>query len=441
MTTPPSIHTQLSPQAFADALKQLGTRRASFVLAESGDVQPSHPALAPIAQAVVQNKRDFDGHEGVFLELGKDTGALLGAFIHKTHRGQGAGGVRHWPYETMTGLLEDGLRLARGMGRKSALAGLWWGGGKGIIARQTDAELDDPAYRLSLYQDYGRFITSLRGLYVTAEDVGTTPSDMAAIYQSTRFVTCVPESIGGSGNPSGATARGVVCAMEAALEFLGMGSVEGKHIAIQGAGNVASFMIGELLEKGARRLTVTDISERALERLADRFADARLVARRSEPGDASILATECDVLAPCALGGALYPETIQTLRCQLVCGAANNQLLDEAHDAALLAERNITYVPDFVANRMGIVQCANEQYGCIPNDPAIMRHFDSEWDSSIQNVTQRVLSRAKETGLPATEAANNLADELGRERHPLWPGRGQDIIKALVAEQWHLRAD
>ncbi len=441
MTTPVPITANLSPFNLANALQDLGTRRASFVLGASGKLEPSRPEFETIAEALNDNARDFDAHEGVYLELGKETRALLGAFIHKTHRGQAAGGVRHWPYATVDAMLKDGLRLARGMGRKSALAGLWWGGGKGIIAQQTDAQVDDPAYRLSLYRDYGRFITSLRGLYVTAEDVGTTPTDMSAIYEATRFVTCVPEALGGSGNPSGATAQGVVSAMGAALEFLNLKSVEGKHVAIQGAGNVASFMIEELLRRGVKRLTVTDISERALERLARRANDPRLEAKRSDGSDLAIFGTDCDVLAPCALGGVLHAETIPLLRCKLVCGAANNQLLDETRDAKLLAERDITYVPDFVANRMGIVQCANEQYGSLPNDPAIHRHFDPTWQNSVHAVTQRVLARARDEGVTPTQAANHLADELGEERHPVWPDRGRDIALALLAERWHERDD
>jgi glutamate dehydrogenase/leucine dehydrogenase len=160
-----------------------------------------------------------------------------------------------------------------------------------------------------------------------------------------------------------------------------------------------------------------------------------------DPNDTSIFETPCDIFAPNALGGVINPNTIDRLNCKIVCGAANNQLLDDARDGEALRRRDIVFVPDFVANRMGIVQCANEQYGSFPNDPAITRHFDTQWDSSIQNVTQRVLSRAKETGLPVTQAANTLADELGREKHPLWPDRGHDIVRALAAEQWHLRTD
>ena len=160
----------------------------------------------------VERAPDFAEHEAMFFEVGETTGALLAAFLHQTTRGQGAGGVRHWRYATFGDFVKDGLRLSRGMGRKNALAGLFWGGGKGVIQRQAGDRYKDPEYRRVLYEEYGRFMTSLRGACVTAEDVGTTPPDMASIFRTTRFVTCIPETVGGSGNPSPATARAASCA-------------------------------------------------------------------------------------------------------------------------------------------------------------------------------------------------------------------------------------
>lgn len=438
---PQSIDVTLNPETFAQQMLSRGHRRACLARdGETGELLVSEPSFDALASTVLRNDRDHAEHEAVFFEVGRRTGALLTAFLHKTHRGQGAGGVRHWPYTSVAQLLQDGLRLSRGMGRKSALAGLWWGGGKGIIARQPEAAIDDPNYRRELYRDYGEFISSLRGLYVTAEDVGTTADDMAAVFETTRFVTCVPESVGGSGNPSGATAKGVVCAMEAALQVMSLGNLTGKTIAMQGAGNVASFMVGELLSRDVARLIVTDISKTAIERLLERHPDPRLSVRCTAAADASIFATPCDVFAPNALGGVINPETIPLLSTRLVCGAANNQLLDDVRDAKALAERGILTVPDFVANRMGIVQCANEQYGSLPDDPGITRHFDPMWRESVQAVTQRVLRLAAEEGLTPTGAANALADAASEQPHPLWPDRGHQILRALWAERWHLGA-
>jgi glutamate dehydrogenase/leucine dehydrogenase len=271
---------------------------------------------------------------------------------------------------------------------------------------------------------------------VTAEDVGTTPEDMAEIYKATRFVACAPESVGGSGNPSPATARGVVCAMEGALAHLGLGDLSGKRIAMQGVGNVGSHMIPLLLARGVERVVAAEVSALACRRLEERFVDGRLSVRRVDARDQTILSEPCDVLAPNALGGVLNPGSIARLSTRIVCGAANNQLLDQQRDAVLLAERGITYVPDFVANRMGIVNCANEQYGSIEGDPAISRHYDPAWDGSVYRVTRSVLERAESTGVTSTEAANQLADELADEPHPIFGHRTLDVVRALISAGW-----
>lgn len=428
--------SRLTPHAFVEQLQAFGLRRAAFVQSPSAGLECSHPKLEPLAQSLIGNARDYDRHEAVFLEVGEQTGALLGAFLHRTHRGQGIGGVRLWPYDTVNDFLSDGLRLAMGMGRKNALAGLWWGGGKGVIARAPGTQHTDPAYRVKLFHDYGRFITSLRGAYVTAEDVGTTPDDMAEIYRVTRFVACAPESVGGSGNPSPATARGVVCAMEGALDYSGLGDLTGKTIAMQGVGNVGGSMVPLLLERGVARIVAAEVSAEVARMLSHQYPDGRFLVRVVAPGDREILAEPCDILAPNALGGILEPATIARLRTRIVCGAANNQLLDQDRDAKLLAARSVVYVPDFLANRMGIVNCANEQYGWFENDPAIVKHFDREWEGSVYRVTQAVLRRATATGITSTEAANALADELAARAHPIFPDRTRAIIQALLRDGW-----
>ncbi|HVU01803.1 MAG TPA: Glu/Leu/Phe/Val dehydrogenase dimerization domain-containing protein [Polyangiaceae bacterium] len=430
--TSPTLDTTI--EDFVRALAREGTRRAYLVL-RNGGLQASHPFLEPLARAV-EASPDFDAHEGVFFELGRATGTLLAATLHRTVRGQGAGGVRHWRYASIGAFVRDGLRLSRGMGRKNALAGLWWGGGKGVIAREPGERYRDRAYRDALYDDYGRFVTSLRGSYVTAEDVGTTPPDMARVFGTTRFTTCIPESVGGSGNPSPATAVGVVCAMEGALDHLGLGTLAGKTIAMQGAGNVGSAMIQTLLERGAAKIVASDVDAALVRELGARFAGKPVTVRAVLPDDDSIFDEPCDVFAPNALGAVLSPRTIPRLGCRVVCGAANNQLEDEARDDHALAGRKITYVPDFVANRMGIVSCANEQYGSLPEDPAIVRHFGRTWENAVYVVTRRILREADETGKTPAEAANRLADALAAEPHPVFPHRGKALVEALVRERW-----
>ncbi len=426
---------ELEPASFAARLAEIGCRRAWFVPDPAGGVRASHPQLRSIAEALATNARDYDRHDAVFLEIGRRRGAVMGAFLHRTIRGQGIGGVRLWGYESVADMLRDGLRLSWGMGRKNALAGLWWGGGKGVIARPKGSASDNPEFRAGLFADFGEFITSLAGSYVTAEDVGTAPQDMEEIYRYTRFVACVPPAIGGSGNPSPATARGVVCAMEAALDFRGLGSIEGKRVAMQGGGNVGGYMIPLLLERGAKSIVVAEVSKDVAEKLAEAHGGAPVEVRVVDPPDRSILSEPCDVLAPNALGGILSSETIAGLRCKIVCGAANNQLLSPG-DALALAERGITYVPDFVANRMGIVNCANEQYGSIEGDPAIVRHYGREWEGSVFNVTRRVLQQAEREKITTAEAAALWADELAAQPHPIFGARTRALIDALVSGGW-----
>jgi glutamate dehydrogenase/leucine dehydrogenase len=263
---------------------------------------------------------------------------------------------------------------------------------------------------------------------------------MASVFTATRFVTCVPRGVGGSGNPSQSTARGVVSAMEAALDFLGKGSLLGKTVAMQGIGNVGSFMTEELLARGVARVIASDISESHIANAKERFGEERLTLRHVSKDDPSILTEACDILAPNALGGILDENTISTLATPIVCGAANNQLFDDRADDRRLAERGILFVPDFVANRMGIVNCANEQYGRLDDDPAITRHFSRDWENSVYQVTRRILKLAEEEGTTPTVAANRLADRLSLEPHPIWGHRAFSIIQNLRARGWQNQA-
>lgn len=249
------------------------------------------------------------------------------------------------------------------MGRKSALAGLWWGGGKGVIARPgTDTHLD-PAYRQALFTEYGQFLTSLQGCYVTAEDSGVHVQDMDIVYRACRWTTCISASLGGSGNPSVPTAMGVRAAMEGAAEHLGWGSLEGRTVALQGLGNVGHPLVGFLLERGVGRIVGADVTASRVEAAEASYGgDGRCEFRLVAPTDVSIMAEEADIFSPCGFGAVLNSDTIPTCNAKVVVGAANNQLATPA-DADLIQQAGIVYVPDVVANRMGIVNCANEQVG------------------------------------------------------------------------------
>lgn len=426
-----------SVDTFREEMKSAKLWRGYIVTdPETGKVTASHPVLQSVADAVATDTRDYAGHEGCFFEIGRESDHLLSAHVHWTKRGQAAGGVRFWSYDTVEDFVRDGLRLGRGMGQKNALAGLWWGGGKGVVARRKDRDHLDPGVRRSVYRDYGRFMSGLCGCYVTAEDAGTTPDDMAFVYSTTRYTTCIPEKFGGSGNPSVLTATGVVVAMEAALEHLGKGTLEGKTVVMQGLGNVALHMLGELLDRKVEKIVGADINDWMIDRVKKTYPGAPIEARLVEPGDVSIFSEPGDVFAPNAVGAVLNPKTIPQIRTAVVCGAANNQLEDPKRDQHTLHERGILYVPDFLANRMGIVNCANEQYGRFEGDPAIYAHLERETPTGIFQRCMEVFARAKTSGRTPADEASDLADELSQELNPIWGHRSQKVINYLVASGW-----
>ncbi len=427
---------QAPPNALAQAIRDAGVRRAYIITdPTSGELRGSLKALDEVIERLREHP-DYFAHQGCFFELGAESGHLLSATIHKTRRGQAAGGVRFWRYETLGEFIRDGLRLARGMGQKNALAGLWWGGGKGVIARQDAVDHKNPELRAKIYRDYGRFMTGLRGCYVTAEDVGTTPPDMANIFVTTRHTTCIPEVVGGSGNPSQLTARGVVVGMEAALDQLGMGGLEGKSVALQGLGNVSGFMVAELLERKVAKVIGADIDQGVIDELLAAHPGAPLELRVVGLDDMSILAESVDVVAPNATGATINPKTIPTIRAKVVCGAANNQLELAERDGRALRDGGVLYVPDFLTNRMGIVNCANEAYGSFEGDPAIQAHLEREPEHGIFARAQQVFARATASGRSTAEEAETLAEELMAAPHPIWPDRAQQIIDSLVASGW-----
>ena len=444
---------RLSPAAFRRFLAAAGIRR--FFLAwdeEAGDVRASHPELAPLARVLAADRRDFDRHEGIFVQVAPDTGVLQGAFIHRTCRGQAAGGVRFWRYDTVEEFLRDGLRLARGMTHKNALAGLWWGGGKGVMVDEQAAPAGSPRRR-RIYEEYGELLSSLRGCYVTAEDAGTSAEDMAAVFSRTRFTTCIPPALGGSGNPSAPTARGVVRGMEAALAHLGRGGLAGTTVAVQGLGHVGEPLVELLREQGVARVIGCDLDAERCEALQRRFAGPAgpaasftFTARVAGRDNSWILEQPADVFAPCATGGVLGPGTIPRLAARIVCGAANNQLEDPERDDLLLQRRGVLYLPDFLVNRMGIVHCADEQYGYVGDeDPRIAAHLGTSpqapgadaadrWENSIYNLSLAILAEATRRGEPPARVALRLAESRSREPHPIWGHRGAAIIRALTRQ-------
>ena len=429
---------KLSPVEFIHLLNSNGINRFYFVYDKKNKkAVSSHKILKPIADFLNSDKRDFNFHEGLFFQISKKYDTILGAFVHRTNRGQAAGGVRYWDYQSMEEYLRDGLRLAKGMTHKNALAGLWWGGGKGVMAQNPNIDKSDPGIRTEIYKQYGQFITSLKGCYVTAEDVGTNVYDMSNIFSNTRFTTCIPQNLGGSGNPSIPTARGVVAGMKAALKFSSNTTLKGKTIAVQGMGNVGGPLIKFLFQEKVERIIACDISPENIEKVKNECNGENLEAYLINRTDDSIFMVDCDIVSPCATGAVINPNTIKYLKSKIICGAANNQLEDPQRDGKELHKRKIIYIPDFLTNRMGIVNCANEQYGYVNDDPFIERHLLFDWKHSVYQTSLNVLNESKKKNKPTSEVAVHLADKLSKENHPIFGHRGKQIINSLVEDKWH----
>jgi leucine dehydrogenase len=428
----------IHPQELVKFLKEENILRFYFIYDRGNNtVKGSHKILQPIANFIKSDAQDFDQHEGLFFQVTRKYDILQGVFIHRTNRGQAAGGVRYWMYNSVEEYLRDGMRLAVGMTMKNALAGLWWGGGKGVLAHNSQIDKNNPIIRAHIYQEFGELVSSLRGCYVAAEDVGTDVTDMIKVFMRTRFTTCIPPHLGGSGNPAVPTARGVISGMEAALEFLDMGNLKGKTVAVQGIGHVATPLIHYLFEKEVKKVTACDINPHVVKEMRDQLSGRNFEAFVVASDDSSILKTDCDIFSPCATGGILNPDTIPHIKAKIVCGSANNQLQDSVRDDKALFERNITYVPDFLTNRMGSINSSNEQYGYVHHDPLIERHLNKEWEFSIYRMTQKILRESRSTDSPPGQVALAIAEKLSRENHPIFGHRGRLIIDSLIASKWH----
>jgi leucine dehydrogenase len=308
--------------------------------------------------------------------------------IHSTALGPGLGGTRVWHYPTDGAALEDVLRLARGMTYKAAVAGLDLGGGKAVILGTPS-----PADRPAVFRAHGRHVNALGGRYLTAEDVGTSPADMAFVRQETPYVTGLA---GQSGDPSPVTAWGVFRAMQAGANAVwGSDDLGGRTVAVQGVGHVGHGLCGLLHERGAR-LIVTDVDPGRARRAVADFG-----AKAVSPG--AIYGAAADVFSPCALGAVINDTTLARLRVKLVCGGANNVLAEERH-GRLLERRGIVYVPDYVANAGGIINIYQEVAGWT----AEQSHAKA---SAIYDTVLRVLESARDERIPSYQAADRLAEE------------------------------
>jgi leucine dehydrogenase len=337
------------------------------------------------------------GYEQVVMCHDRVTGLRAVIAIHDTTLGPALGGCRMWPYESEDQAIIDAMRLARSMTYKSAVAGLNLGGGKGVIIGDPRRDKTE-----GLLRAFGRFVQSLQGRYYTAEDVGTGADDMEIIRQETQFVT---GTLGtrGSGDPSPATAFGVLRGIEAsAQEAWGSPDLKGRVVAIQGLGHVGYNLARLLHEKGARLVVCDILPERA------QRADTELGARVVAPED--IYAQDCDIFSPCALGAVINRRTVPQLRCRIVAGAANNQLDTEA-DGESVEDRGILYAPDYVLNAGGVINAVDELYGY--DRERVYRQIDK-----IRDNLTAVFALAKAQHIPTFRAADAVAQrriqEIGR---------------------------
>ncbi len=328
------------------------------------------------------------GHEQVVFNYDSVSGLKAIIAVHDSTLGPALGGTRMWPYTTEEEALVDVLRLSKGMTYKNSAMGLNIGGGKAVI-------IGDPKKDKSeeLFRAFGKFVESLGGRYITAEDVGTTTEDMDIIKTQTSHVCGLA---GVSGNPSPVTAFGVFRAMTASIKTVfGSDDFAGRSVAIQGVGSVGYSLAERLLGVGAR-VVVADIDPDKVNRAVELGAEA-------VPADA-IYDAECDIFAPCALGASINDDTVPRLKAKVVCGAANNQLLEPKHGKDL-ADRGILYAPDFVTNGGGVINVAQEILeGRYDRERALARV------SKIYDVLLKVFELAEEHGVDTARAADMYAE-------------------------------
>lgn len=352
-----------------------------------------------------------DEHEEILFGQDPVSGLRTIVAIHSTTLGPALGGTRFFPYANEDDALIDVVRLSKGMTYKAAVAGLNLGGGKGVIIGDPSQVKNEPLLRA-----YGRIIESLGGRYITAEDVGTTTDDMIMIRRETKHVAGMPTTHGGSGDPSPATARGVLAAMRAtAMQAWGTDDLAGKTVAVQGVGKVGGDVVRRLSAVGVKTV-VTDVNQQAVSAIAESCGSTVVDADE-------IYDTDADIFAPCAMGASLNESTIPRLRCELIVGSANNQLAS-ADDAQRLINRNILYAPDFVVNAGGIINIAEEAPG-YSEDRAILAV------DRIYDTLTRVFATAKDRGIGPSEAANAIAEErIAMAKQQTLSDRTQEVRSA-----------
>ena len=353
-----------------------------------------------VSNPVIAQMSKFN-HEQILFCNDNATGLKAIIAVHNTVLGPALGGTRMWKYTNEMEALNDVLRLSRGMTYKNAISGLNLGGGKAVIIGDSYTMKSE-----ALMRRFGKFVNSLAGKYITAEDVGISTLDMTYVKMETDHVVGLP---GKSGDPSPVTAHGVYMGMKAcAKEQFGSDSLSGKKIAVQGVGHVGEYLVGFLAKEGAD-IYVTDIHEPSLKRVS-------VMHGATVVGLDEIYDIDMDIYGPCALGATVNDETLAKLKCSIIAGAANNQLKQEDIHGLKVMEKGIIYAPDFALNAGGVINCYSEVKG-----------LTSEWVMSkadeIYNTISNIVKRSKAENIPTYKIANKMAEEriesIGKVKLPL----------------------
>ena len=341
---------------------------------------------------LVVGKMETMGHEQVVFCTDKVTGLKAIIAIHDTTLGPALGGTRMWDYSSEAEALQDVLRLSRGMTFKASISGLNLGGGKAVIIG--DASKDKTE---ALMKKFGEYVDSLGGKYITAEDVGMNTKDMEYVREKTKYVTGIPVSMGGSGDPSPVTAYGVYMGMKASAKFKwGSDSLEGKIILVQGVGHVGENLVKHTTKEGAK-VYISDIDQLKLDEVSEKYGVEIIM------GD-GIYDMEMDIYAPCALGSTLNTNTINRLKCQIIAGAANNQLADEVVHGKMIKDKGMVYAPDFLINAGGLINVYSEINGYQREESLLQT-------KKIYDTTLEILLKAEAEDITTHKAALLIAEQ------------------------------
>ncbi len=333
------------------------------------------------------------GHEQLIVCYDKKTGFRGYIGIHSTALGPGLGGIRFWNYKAEEEAIIDVLRLSEGMSYKAAVAGLKLGGGKMVVWGDPKTADRDEVYRTA-----GKFIETLKGHYIGAEDVSTTTQDLVSVYKHTKHLVGMPKEMGGSGDPSPVTAFGVHKGMIACVEeVFSRSELKGLKVGIQGVGHVGYNMC-KILHKEGCELIIADVNQEAVDKCVKEF-NAKAVSPEE------IFDADMDIFCPCALGACLNPDTIKRLKCKIIAGSANNQLCEkEEEDMKLIQEKGILYAPDYVINAGGLINVSDESdEGGYNRERALVKA------AKIYDNLKDVIKMAKEKGITTNKAAHEVA--------------------------------